>query len=57
MTYAKWAMLAGMAIALLASACAGSQRGDNPTATQMPEQQAVGQALVIGMTRLAALCR
>lgn len=44
-------MLAGVAIALLASACAGSQRGDNPTATQTPERQATSQALVIGINQ------
>ena len=51
MTYAKWAMLAGLAIALLALACEGSQRGEDPTAPQTAERQAIGQALVIGMNQ------
>ncbi len=44
-------MLAGVALALLASACAGAQRDENPAATQMPEQQAAGQAPIIGMNQ------
>ncbi len=51
MTYAKLAMLAGVAVALLASACEGSQRGENPTAPQTAERQAIGQPLVIGMNQ------
>ena len=49
MTYAKWAMLAVVALALLASACAGSQRSASPTVSQTPEQQAVRQAPIIGI--------
>ena len=49
MTYAKWAMLAGVALALLASACGGAQSGESPTAPQTPETQAISQAFVIGI--------
>ena len=51
MTYASWAILAGLAVALLALACEGSQRCENLTAPQTPERQAIGQALVIGMNQ------
>ncbi len=40
-----------MALALLASACAGSQGGESPTAPQTSERQAISQALVIGMNQ------
>ncbi len=52
MTYAKWAMLAGVAVALLALACEGTQPGEEPAATQTPERQAIGQALVIGIDQV-----
>ena len=42
-------MLAGVALALLASACAGSQSGENPTAFQTPEREAIDRPLIVGI--------
>ena len=49
MTYAKWAMLAVVTAALLASACEESQRAESPALTQTPERQAIDRPLIVGI--------
>lgn len=51
MMYAKWAMLAGVAVVSLALACEGPQQSVNPAASQTPEAQAIGRAPIIGINQ------
>ena len=51
MTYAKWFMLAAVAVALLAPACGGSQTDESKAVPQTPERQAMSNMLVIGMNQ------
>ena len=49
MKYAKWARLAGVAVALLALACEGPQREEDPTAFQTPERESIDRPLIVGI--------
>lgn len=47
--YVKWARLAGVAVALLALACEGPQRDEDPTAFQTPERESIDRPLIVGI--------